>query len=75
MVEVLTKLSPALQRFRMERREAACPDEVSIAPAPPSSAAIFFSTASQVGLAKREYMYPPVGISKRSPICSVESYT
>ena len=56
----------------MVSRLAAWPLLVSIAPAPPSSAAIFFSTASQVGLAKREYIYS-VGISNSAAICSVES--
>ena len=53
---------------------AACPLVVHSAPTPPSSAAIFFSTASQVGLEQREYIWA-VGISKRAPICSVESKT
>src|SRR5574344_1948973 len=53
------KLSPHLHRLR-------------IAQTPPSSAAIFFSTASQVGFAKREYMHS-VGLSKRAATCSVES--
>ena len=66
------KLSPALHRFKMDSSEAACPLEVSIAPAPPSSAAIFFSTASQVGFAKREYMHS-VGISNSAAMCAVES--
>ena len=57
------KLSPAEQRFKTERRLAAWPLEVSIQPIPPSISAIFCSTASQVGFAKREYMYS-VGLSK-----------
>ena len=53
-VEVLIKLSPALQMFRMESRLAAWPEEVHMAPTPPSRAAIFSSTAMTVGLANRE---------------------
>ena len=66
------KLSPAEHRLRMAIMEAAWPELVSIAPAPPSSAATFFSTASQVGLAKREYMNS-VGMSNRPAMCAVES--
>lgn len=72
MVEAEMKLSPAEQRLRMDSKDAAWPLVVSMAPTPPSSAAIFFSTASQVGLAKREYMNS-VGISNSWAMCSVES--
>ena len=65
-------LSPALHRFSTDSRDAACPLEVSIAPTPPSRAAIFCSTASQVGLAKREYM-GSMGISNSSATFSVLS--
>jgi len=62
---LIRKLSPAEHRFKIESREAACPLDVSIEATPPSRSAIFFSTASQVGFAIREYMYS-VGLSKRA---------
>ena len=49
-----TKLSPACAILRIERREAAWPDDVAIAPIPPSSWLIFSSTAITVGLANLE---------------------
>ncbi len=71
-VPVLIKLSPALHRFRTESMTAAIPDEVHIAPTPPSRSAIFCSTASTVGLAKREYM-GAVGISNSAAIWAEDS--
>ena len=49
----LTTWNPAGQMFSTAMRLAAWPEEVSMAPTPPSRAAIFFSTASKVGLARR----------------------
>jgi hypothetical protein len=54
MVVVLMKLSPASHRLRMASSVAAWPDEVHIAAMPPSSAAIFSSTAITVGFSNRE---------------------
>ncbi len=48
-----TRLSPFSHRARMVNRVAACPEEVHMAAAPPSSSAILASTAITVGLAKR----------------------
>ena len=48
------KLSPALQRFKIDIKDAICPDDVHIAATPPSSAAIFFSTQSTVGFVNLE---------------------
>jgi len=48
-----TTWSPALQRLSTAKVDAACPELVSIAATPPSSAAIFFATRSFVGLARR----------------------
>ncbi len=72
IVETDIKLSPAEHILRIEIKVAACPLLVNIAPTPPSRAAIFSSTALQVGFEKREYIHS-VGISKSSAICSVES--
>lgn len=44
--------------FKILISDAACPEVVHSAPTPPSSAAIFFSTISTVGLEIREYMCP-----------------
>ncbi len=60
--------------FRIASRLAACPEDVSIAPTPPSSAAIFFSTISTVGFEMRVYMWPGAVRSNSFPMCSAESY-
>ena len=73
MVEAATKWSPAVQMFRTASRLAACPLVVHSAPTPPSSAAIFCSTAATVGLEMREYMWPSAERSNSWPMCSVES--
>ena len=52
--------------MKMEMNEAAWPDEVIMAPTPPSSAAIFLSTASTVGLEILVYMWPGDSRSKRA---------
>ena len=67
-------LSPAEARLSTASRFAAWPEEVSIAPTPPSSAAILFSTISTVGLEMRVYMWPGTDRSKSLPKCSAESY-
>ena len=56
MAEEQTMLSPAEAMFRTASKFAAWPEEVSMAPTPPSSAAILFSTSSTVGLEMRVYM-------------------
>ena len=48
-----TMLSPAPPSVRKVRVVAACPDDVSSAPTPPSRAAIRCSTMSLVGLVSR----------------------
>ena len=74
MAEEQTMLSPAEAMFSTASRFAACPEEVSMAPTPPSSAAILFSTISTVGLEMRVYMWPGAVRSKSLPRCSAESY-
>ena len=74
MAEAQTMLSPAEAMLSTASRFAACPEEVSIAPTPPSSAAILFSTISTVGLEMRVYMWPGTDRSKSLPRCSAESY-
>ena len=46
--------SPALQMLNSAKKLAACPEEVSIPAAPPSSSAILAATWSQVGFCRRE---------------------
>ena len=60
-------MSPALHTLVTAIKIADIPDEADIAAAPPSKAATFFSSASQVGLPKREYIYPG---SLRSNTCA-----
>ena len=49
----LTTWYPAGQIFSTAIKVAAWPEEVIMAPTPPSRAAIFFSTTSLVGLPRR----------------------
>lgn len=49
-----TTWSPQLAILNIEKKDAACPEERSIAALPPSNAQIFAATVSQVGFCKRE---------------------
>ena len=73
MDEDTTQWSPAWQRLVTAMKVAIWPEVVSIAAAPPSSAAIFCSTAAQVGLEMRLYMWLSSGWSKSSATASVVS--
>ena len=46
--------SPAPAMLKMAKKFAACPEDVSIAAAPPSSSQIFAATVSHVGFCSRE---------------------
>ena len=50
----LTMWSPQPAMLNMAIKLAACPEPVSMAAVPPSSAAIFAATWSQVGFCRRE---------------------
>jgi hypothetical protein len=64
-------LSPGRHTFWSAIAEAACPELTAKAARPPSNAAIFCSSASQVGFMMREYMLPKSLSANRFAACSV----
>ena len=74
MLFMAMKFCPAEQMLNTAKNVAACPEEVSMAPTPPSKSAIFASTAATVGLEMRVYIWPSALRSKSSPSLSASSY-